>query len=223
MKLCTSSYMSMTLCSLPLFEPPALDHYNPLAWVRNFTTFWRLLLSVTRMDCFFSNDSTPWISWSALVCWTTSLVWHRLVHKPRSPVMVPLSTTPLSTTVLPVLFSISPSPGPTLRMLSNMFVSTCMILESRIWALWNILRYLQGTVDYGLHLWRSSNHELVVSINVDWARRSDTRRSNFGYVAFLRANIISSKRQPMVSRSSVEAEYQAVTNGVGDESGNLNC
>jgi hypothetical protein len=81
-----------------------------------------------------------------------------------------------------------------------------------------ILRYLQGMPDYGLLLRRSSYSDPVIYTDADWARCSDTRRSTSGYVVFLGDNLMSwsAKRQTVVSRSSVEAEYRAVTNGVAE-------
>ncbi|WVZ95211.1 hypothetical protein U9M48_041005, partial [Paspalum notatum var. saurae] len=69
-----------------------------------------------------------------------------------------------------------------------------------------LLRYLRGTVDYGLLLHRSSSTELVVYTDADWVGCPDTRRSTSGYAVFLGGNNLvswswSSKRQPVVSRS----------------------
>nr|CAB3499537.1 unnamed protein product [Digitaria exilis] len=79
-----------------------------------------------------------------------------------------------------------------------------------------LLRYVRGTVDYGLVLHRSPSTELVVYTDADWAGCPDTRRSTSGYAVFLGGNLVSwsSKRQPVVSRSSAEAEYRAVANGL---------
>jgi hypothetical protein len=81
-----------------------------------------------------------------------------------------------------------------------------------------ILRHLCGTPDFGLLLRRSSSSDLVVYTDVDWPGCSDTRRSTSGYAVFLGDNLISwsVKRQIVVSRSSAEAEYRAVANGVAE-------
>jgi hypothetical protein len=92
--------------------------------------------------------------------------------------------------------------------------------EPHLTALKRILRYLRGSLDYGLLLRTSPTSELVVYTDADWAGCPDTRRSTSGYVVFLGANLVSwaAKRQPVVSRSSAEAEYRAVANGVVEAS-----
>jgi hypothetical protein len=57
--------------------------------------------------------------------------------------------------------------------------------ESHLMAMKCILRYLQGTPDYGLLLRRSSSSDLVVYTDADWVGCSDTRRSTSGYAVFL--------------------------------------
>ncbi|XP_021763659.1 protein FAM98A-like [Chenopodium quinoa] len=85
-------------------------------------------------------------------------------------------------------------------------------------ALKHILRYLQGTLSYGLHLYKSSRDRLVSYTDADWGGCPDTRRSTSGYCVFLGDNLISwsSKRQPTLSKSSAEAEYRGVANVVYD-------
>jgi histone deacetylase 1/2 len=92
--------------------------------------------------------------------------------------------------------------------------------EPHLSALKRVLRYLQGTLDLGLHLHRTSPADLTVYTDADWAGCPDTRKSTSGYAVFLGDNLISwsSKRQPTVSRSSAEAEYRAVANGVAEAS-----
>jgi hypothetical protein len=91
--------------------------------------------------------------------------------------------------------------------------------EPHLTALKRIMRYLRGSLDYGL-LRPSSTSDLVVYTDAEWADCPDTRRSTSGYVVFLGANLVSwvAKRQPVVSRSSVEAEYRVVANGVAEAS-----
>jgi hypothetical protein len=82
----------------------------------------------------------------------------------------------------------------------------------------HILRYLRGMSDYGLLLRRSRSIDLAVYTDADWAGCPDTRRSTSGYAVFLGDNLVSwsVKRQTVVSRSSAEAEYRAVANGVAE-------
>nr|GEZ27032.1 ribonuclease H-like domain-containing protein [Tanacetum cinerariifolium] len=74
----------------------------------------------------------------------------------------------------------------------------CIISPCGVKALKRILRYVRGTLDY----------------DADWAGCPATRRSTSGYCAFIGNNLLSwsSKRQPTLSRSSVEAEYRGVAN-----------
>ncbi|GJT80555.1 ribonuclease H-like domain-containing protein [Tanacetum coccineum] len=85
-------------------------------------------------------------------------------------------------------------------------------------ALKRILRYVQGTLHYGLHLYKSPSSALVSYTDADWGGCPDTRRSTSGYCVYLGDNLISwsSKRQPTLSRSSAEAEYRGVANVVSE-------
>nr|GEV89691.1 ribonuclease H-like domain-containing protein [Tanacetum cinerariifolium] len=81
-----------------------------------------------------------------------------------------------------------------------------------------ILRYVQGTLDYGLQLFSSTTDSLIAYSDADWAGRPTTRRSTLRYCVFLGNNLLSwsSKRQPTLSHSSAEAEYRGVTNAVAE-------
>ncbi|GKB44875.1 ribonuclease H-like domain-containing protein [Tanacetum coccineum] len=97
------------------------------------------------------------------------------------------------------------------------FVFICMILGSLVLStLKRILRYVRDTLDHGLHLFSFSTTSLVAYSDADWAGCPTTRRSPSGYCAFLGNNLLSwsSKRQPMLSLSSVEVEYRGVASAV---------
>ena len=85
-------------------------------------------------------------------------------------------------------------------------------------ALKRIIRYIQGTLDLGLHLYPSSDHTLISYTDADWGGCPDTRRSTSGYCVYLGDNLLSwsAKRQPTLSRSSAEAEYRGVANVVSE-------
>ncbi|XP_038699630.1 uncharacterized mitochondrial protein AtMg00810-like [Tripterygium wilfordii] len=81
-----------------------------------------------------------------------------------------------------------------------------------------IFHYLKGTQRYGLYLRVSSDCSLTVYTNADWAGCRDSCRSTTGYAVFLGPNLISwrAKKQPIVSRSSIEFEYRAVAYAVAE-------
>ncbi|GKA44620.1 ribonuclease H-like domain-containing protein [Tanacetum coccineum] len=85
-------------------------------------------------------------------------------------------------------------------------------------ALKRILRYVRGTLDYGLQLHVSSTTQLSAYTDADWAGCPVTRRSTSGYCVFLGDNLLSwsAKRQVTLSRSSAEAEYRGVANVVAE-------
>ena len=62
----------------------------------------------------------------------------------------------------------------------------------------------------------NNNHghnRLECFIDVDWAGSKEDRRSTSGYCVFVEGNLVSwkSKKQSVVSRSSAEFEYRAMT------------
>ncbi|GJU15561.1 ribonuclease H-like domain-containing protein [Tanacetum coccineum] len=80
----------------------------------------------------------------------------------------------------------------------------------------HIMRYVQGTLDLGLHLYASATTSLVGYTDADWDGCPSTLRYTSDYCMFLSDNLLSwsAKRQHTISRSSAEAEYRGVANVV---------
>ncbi|GKV11763.1 hypothetical protein SLEP1_g22986 [Rubroshorea leprosula] len=89
---------------------------------------------------------------------------------------------------------------------------------SHFQAVKRILRYLKGTMDYGLQLYHHSLLSLHMFTDADWAGCVDTRQSVSSYCLFLGNSLISwsSKKQHTVARSSAEAEYRALANATAE-------
>ena len=76
-----------------------------------------------------------------------------------------------------------------------------------------ILRYLKGTTDFGLYYSVSNDYKLIGYSDSDWVGDSDDRKSTTGFVFFLGDTAFTwmSKKQPIVTLSTCEAEYVAAT------------
>ncbi|KAL0321431.1 UNVERIFIED_CONTAM: Retrovirus-related Pol polyprotein from transposon RE1 [Sesamum radiatum] len=74
-----------------------------------------------------------------------------------------------------------------------------------------ILRYLQGTKDFGIWYKSTNDAKLVGYTDSDWAGSADDMKSTSGYTFSLGSGIFSwaSKKQATVAQSSAEAEYIA--------------
>ncbi|KAK2981078.1 LOW QUALITY PROTEIN: hypothetical protein RJ640_012033 [Escallonia rubra] len=79
-----------------------------------------------------------------------------------------------------------------------------------------ILRYLKGTIEFGLFYSPSNNFKLSAYCDSDLARDLDDRKSTTGFVFYMgdTAFTWSSKKQPIVTLSTCEAEYVAATSCV---------
>ncbi|XP_070017835.1 uncharacterized mitochondrial protein AtMg00810-like [Nicotiana sylvestris] len=80
-------------------------------------------------------------------------------------------------------------------------------------AVLHLLRYLKRTSDFGLFFRNSSDLSLKVYCGSDWASCADNRRSATGFCVFLGDCLVSrkSKKQLVISLSSAEAEYMAMS------------
>ncbi|XP_031265470.1 secreted RxLR effector protein 161-like [Pistacia vera] len=76
-----------------------------------------------------------------------------------------------------------------------------------------VLRYIAGTMDYGIWYSKVSNFRLCGFTDNDWASSLDDRRSILANVFSLGSGVItwSSKKQATTALSSSEAEYVAAT------------
>nr|GEV80828.1 retrovirus-related Pol polyprotein from transposon TNT 1-94 [Tanacetum cinerariifolium] len=73
-----------------------------------------------------------------------------------------------------------------------------------------ILRYIKGTVDYGMFYSTSEDFKLVGYSDSDWLRSKDDGRSTLGFLFFLGNNAFwSLKKESIVTLSSCEAKYIA--------------
>ncbi|CAL5325451.1 unnamed protein product [Camellia sinensis] len=72
-----------------------------------------------------------------------------------------------------------------------------------------VLRYIQGTLDYGIFYEKFLDAKLIGFCDIDWAGCVDDMRSTSGYAFSLGSGVISwsSKKQQIVAQSSAEAEY----------------
>lgn len=76
-----------------------------------------------------------------------------------------------------------------------------------------ILRYLKSSVGSGITISTRDITQLLGYSDSDWTGCPDTRRSTSGFYVFLGSTLVSwqSKKQPTVSKSSTEAEYEALS------------
>lgn len=77
-----------------------------------------------------------------------------------------------------------------------------------------VLRYLAGTINYGLHFERSSsNLDIVAYTDADWANDLSDRKSYTGFVIKLGGNLVNweARKQRCTALSSTEAEYVAIS------------
>ncbi|XP_015165495.1 uncharacterized mitochondrial protein AtMg00810-like [Solanum tuberosum] len=76
-----------------------------------------------------------------------------------------------------------------------------------------ILRYIKGTIDYGVKFEKCPSVKLLGFSDSDWAGSADDMRSTSGHCFNLGSGIFSwsSKKQEIVAQSTAEAEFIAAT------------
>lgn len=89
------------------------------------------------------------------------------------------------------------------------------LLESHWCLVKRIPRYLSGTIMHDLLLSLASALQQIslrAYNDLDWASDPDDKRSNSGSCVYFGSNLIvySLKKEPLVARSSTEAENQAL-------------
>jgi len=79
-----------------------------------------------------------------------------------------------------------------------------------------ILRYLKSTLGKGILFSNHRNLKVEGYTDANWAGSKDDRRYTSGYFIFVGGNLVTwrSKKQPVVARSSAEAEFKGMTLGV---------
>ncbi|RVW18267.1 Retrovirus-related Pol polyprotein from transposon RE1 [Vitis vinifera] len=88
--------------------------------------------------------------------------------------------------------------------------------EKHMTAVIRILRYLKMTSGKGLFFQRTTKKEIEIFSDADWAGSVTDRRSTLGYCSFVWGNLVTwrSKKQSVVARSSAEAEFHAMAQGI---------
>ena len=79
-----------------------------------------------------------------------------------------------------------------------------------------ILRYIKSTINFGLLCSFSNYYKLVGYSDRDWGGDVDNQKSTTGFTFFMEDTTFTwmSKKQPIVTLSTREAEYVAATSSV---------
>ena len=83
-------------------------------------------------------------------------------------------------------------------------------------AVFRVMRYLKSAPGKCLFFARHGHTQVEAYTDADWAGSVTDRRSTTGYCSFVGGNLVTwrSKKQSVVARSSAEAEFRAMAQGV---------
>lgn len=93
---------------------------------------------------------------------------------------------------------------------------TCQFMHSPKQSHWSavkrILRYLKGTINFGLLFKPQQTFHIHIYCDANWGDCVDDCRSTDGFFTYLKSHLISwsSKKHNTVARSSIEAEYKSL-------------
>ncbi|GJW18131.1 ribonuclease H-like domain-containing protein [Tanacetum coccineum] len=80
--------------------------------------------------------------------------------------------------------------------------------EPHLNAMKRVLRYLRGTTNLGLQLFRSTTSQLIAYFDADWAGCPATCQSTSGYCVFLGDNLLTCATHSSIGRSPFSVVYQ---------------
>ncbi|WJX66879.1 hypothetical protein P8452_51386 [Trifolium repens] len=88
--------------------------------------------------------------------------------------------------------------------------------EEHLEAVYRILRYLKANPGKRLFFKKTGERNVSIFTDADWAGSVTDRRSTSGYCTYVWGNLVTwrSKKQGVVARSSAEAEFRAMAQGI---------
>ncbi|XP_050890660.1 secreted RxLR effector protein 161-like [Lathyrus oleraceus] len=88
--------------------------------------------------------------------------------------------------------------------------------EEHLEAVYRILRYLKGNPGKGLLFKKTGERNVSIFIDADWAGSVTDKISTSGYCTYVWGNLVAwrSKKQGVVARSSVKAEFRDMSQGI---------
>ena len=83
-------------------------------------------------------------------------------------------------------------------------------------AVYKILRYLKGSPGRGLFFKKGDSKKVEIYTDADWTGSARDKWSTTDYCTYVWGNLVTwkSKKQSVVARNSVEAEFKAVAQGI---------